>query len=253
MMSFTLPGRVALIALVVFIVGSGDVVRSDPGESKFHEAYFLENAEGDWSGAATLYEEVVGDRQASKALRSGAAARLAACREELACRDFASLMPPDALAYIELNRPGRQIEKLLDQLGLLGEFDHTLEAGQRRLAVSPVLLREGLGLGGIAIAITGFDPQAEKPTGVIVLHPGDLKIIRGLLETGLPAGANVVEPIGGYATFDVEGEALVTLTSRLVIASADRAEIEGVVKRLSGKKMESLASNPAVKDAIKGP
>ena len=252
MTSFTLPGRVALAALVVFVAGAGDVVRSDPGESKFHEAYYLENAEGDWSGAAKLYEQVAGDRKASMTLRAEAAARLAACREEVACRDFARLMPPDALAYVELNHPGRQIEKLLDQLGLLADVNQVFEAGQRRVAVSPTLLREGLGLGGVAVAITGFDPQAQQPSGVVVLHPGDLGVIRGLLETGLPAGANVVEPVGGYATFDVEGEALVTLTSRLVIASTDRAEIEGVVKRLAGKNIESLADNPAMMDMIKG-
>jgi len=194
---------------------------------------------------------VVDDSSADRDLRSRAEARLAACREEIASSDFAKLMPPEAWAYVEIKRPGDQLVKLLDKLGLLAKADQVLAEGERRVAISPTLVKEALGIRGAAVAITGFDMRNQIPHGVLVFHPGDLEIIRALLETGLPIGGEVVEPIGGFPTYNIEGQAFVTLTSKLVIASAHRSQIKGVIDRLNGTKTRSMATNPALAEVIK--
>lgn len=238
--------------LLIGLVGPLSTALADTNEDRYFQAYYLETAKGDWAGAAKLYAKVAEDRKASKSMRDDARARLAACREELASRDFASLMPPNALAYVELNQPGKQVANLLGQLGLLSDGSSKASSnGQRRVSVSPTLIKEVLGLGGVAVAITGFDPEEEKPSGVAILHPGNLEVVRGLLETALPIAAQTVDSIGGFETYNIENEVWVTLTSRLVIASTERSEIEGVIDRLSGKDRESLASNAALAEVRK--
>ena len=107
--------RIAL-GLGIALASSASFAKAG-GEAKFYEAYYLEQVQGDWSAAAKLYEKVASDRRAPEEMRSQAKARLVACREELAAGDFARLMPPDALAYVEVNHPGDQITRLLGSLG----------------------------------------------------------------------------------------------------------------------------------------
>ncbi len=249
-MSALLPRRRTLLALFVAIGLTAVSARADTVQNKFYEAYYAEQAQGDWNLAAKLYETVIGDRHVDDELRAIAKTRLAACREELAGSDFARLMPPDAWAYVELKSPGDQVIKLFDALGLLAGADVVLNKGERRVAISPVLIKEALGIRGAAVAITGFDIQNQRPHGVLVFHPGDLGVIRGLLETGLPVGGSAVEPIGGFPTYNVENEVFVTLTSRLVVASCQRGNIEGVIGRLTGSNKPSMATNPALSEMV---
>ena len=249
-----MSGRVfttrSFLALGVALASFVNVGSAGPPEEQFLRAYYLEHEQQDWVAAAELYQQVAEDKRADKALRAEARAKLESCHEELTARDFARLMPPEALAYVEINRPGEQITRLLGQLGLLAEADQVVQEGRRLVAISPALIDEAIGLGGIAVAVTGFDPRTQTPSGVVVMHPGNLEVIRALIETALPAGGQAVEPIGGYPTYDVEGEALVTLTKRLVIASTERSQIEGVLKRLNGGSKDSLATNAAVADLL---
>ena len=238
-----------VLGLSIALASTTSLAKSD-GKAKFYEAYYLEQVKADWTAAAKLYEKVASDRRAPDEMRSQAKARLVACREELIAGDFARLMPPNALAYIEINRPGEQLTKLLGSLGLIAGADQVVAEGSKRVAISPALIKALLGIRGVAVAITGIDPRNGEPTGVAVLHPGSVEAIRGLLQTGLPAGGTAVAPIGGYATYDIEGEALVTLTSRMVIASRDRSQIEGVVARLTGKDKNSLATNATIAEAL---
>lgn len=245
-MSSSSASRRILLGLVFALSGVANTAHAGSAEKSFHEAYYLEHSHGDLAGAAKLYEKVASDRRTDPELRSKAQARLAAVREELAGADLARLMPPDALAYAELRRPGDRIMSLLGKLGLMAEPGSLPEAGAKRLAISPDLVRELLGIRGLAVAVTGFDPKTQTPSGVVVFNPGNLKAIRGLIATGLPLAGNPVESIGGFPTYDLEGEAIVTLTSRLVIASTDRDQIAGVVRRLNSKKEPSLADSPAL-------
>ena len=245
-------GKRILVGVLVVLLGTSSGVWAGSAEEHFYRGYYLEQAEGDFAAAAELYGQVVADRRADDRLKSQARTRLAACREELACADFAALMPANTLVYVELNRPGDQLVKLLKQLGLLTGDEQPAVEGGKRVGVSPALVEAVLGIRGAAVAMTGVDPFNQDPTGVLVFHPGDLEVIRGLLESGLPVGGQTVEPIAGFETYNIEGEAFVTLTSRLVIASPQRALIEGVVGRLMGKQHDSLATNPELANALKG-
>lgn len=236
-------------ALLV-VLALAPVVRAQSAESKFHRAYFLEHARGELAAAARIYDEVAADRGADAKLRADARTRGQVCHEELASADFAQLMPPHALVYAELNRPGAQLSRLLKLLGLLRE-DDSLAADPERFAISPALVRELLGIRGIGVAVTGFDPAHQAPAGVAILHPGDIGVIRGLIETALPASAELVEPIEGFPTYLIEDEVLVTLTARLVLVSPQRHEIEGVVLRLKGEGDDSLADAPELAEILK--
>jgi hypothetical protein len=243
--------RGAASGLLLLVLGAAPVVQAQSAESKFYRAYFLEHARGDLATAAAIYNEVATDQRADADLKAQARTRGQACEEELASADFARLMPPNALAYVELSRPGGQLSRLLDMLGLLREDGSLVGNPEQRLAISPELIRELLGIRGIAAAVTGFDPAKQMPTGVAILHPGDIDVIRGLIETALPAGGQIVESIEGYPTFNIEGEVFVTLTQRLVVVSTQPQEIEGVICRLKGEEAESLANNVELAEVMR--
>ena len=241
------------------VIGSGlcllllvliPAANAQSSEEKFHRAYYLENEQQDWTAAAKLYNEVAADKRATDELKSKARTHAAICQEEIACVDLTRLMPPSALAYVELGSPGDQLTQLLKMVGLLREDGTLVGDPAQRFAVSPELIKEILGFRGLAIGITGFDPAGEQPAGVAVLHPGNLEVLRGLIETALPAGGIPEQPIEGYPTYSVEDEVLITLTQRLVIVSQQRAEIEGVIARLKGEDKTSLADNPDMAAAL---
>ncbi len=232
--SLTLAGGLALLSMA--LVPAARAQSSDEGA--FYKAYYLEHSQGDLEGALDLYKAVANDRDLPKSLRVQAKQRANACWEELASSDFARLVPEETILYVELNRPGDQLARLLDQLGLL-----TGSEGSGNVAISPLLVDGLLGLRGAAVAITHVDPTGGPPNGVAILHPGDMGVVRGLIETALPAGGIPVDGIGGFPTWRVQDQVLVTMTERLVLASPDRGEIEGVLARLAGKRKGSLAHN----------
>ncbi|GJM25381.1 MAG: hypothetical protein DHS20C16_17960 [Phycisphaerae bacterium] len=222
----------------------------DPTTAAFYKAHYLQQ-QGDLAEAAKLYADVLQAKRIDGEIKNAAQQGLAECREELACADFASLMPEDALAYIEVSRPGKQIGDLLDMLGLLSDGDNSwAKPGERYLAISPVLVNELAGIRGVAVAITGVDPMAQAPAGVAVLHPGSVDAIRGALETALPAAAVSVAPIAGRPTYIIEDKVYVCLTSRLIVVSAQRAQIESVINRLNGTDKKSLANSDAMREVL---
>ncbi len=239
-----------VIASLTWLLAISGIAKGDSTQDKFHRAYYLEHEKGDFAGAAKLYEEVAAGGDSD--LKGQAKDRLQSCREELAAADLAKLMPVHTLAYAELSNPGGQLRRLLDQLGLLAGKSQDAKLGEKgpRVAISPELIDGVLGARGAAVAITGIDPVKQVPTGVLVFHPGNLEVVRGLIETGLPIGGKSAEPINGYATYGIENEVYVTLTSRLVIASSEKSQIQGVLKRLSGEDKNSFATAEGMKDAL---
>lgn len=227
-MSLALPGGAAL---------------AQSAQANFHKAYFLENEQGDVQGAAKLYENVVRDRKAGAELKDDARKRLAICQEEIAVADPVKLMPPETIGYLEINQPGERLSRLLEMLGLLGS--------ENGIGVSPILIKEVLGIKSIAVAVTGFDPQLEMPTGVAVLHPGDVEVMRGLIETALPVAAQPGEKIQGYRTYLVEGKVIVCLTARTIIVSTQREQIEGVLQRITGQQKKSFADSDTMGEVLK--
>lgn len=213
----------------------------------FHRAYYLQNETGDLEAALELYLEVAEDRRAPAELREEALGRAQAIGEDLAASDFTQLVPRDVLLYAELSRPGEQLSLLLDQLGLLGEAG---QPGASAFGISPLLVDGLLGMRGAAIAVTEVDLEGGEPNGVLILHPGDLDVVRGLIETAVPAGGTGAEPIGGHPTWTLDGEVYVTLTSRLMIASPDADQIAQVVERMTGGGGPSLAENDALASVL---
>ncbi|MGD8451134.1 MAG: tetratricopeptide repeat protein [Phycisphaerae bacterium] len=238
-----------LLAGTLAVAASVSGVRADSPQDKFYRAYYLETEKGDLGAAADLYEAVLADRALPDDLRATAKARLAVCREDLVCADFARLMPPNPLGYVEINRPGACLRGLLEKLGLMAEGPGPAAEGQ--IAISPAIIDAVLGMRGAAVAITGFDPAQERPMGVAVFHPGDMELIRGLVETALPAAARPVGAIGGHPTFLVEDMVYITLTPRLIIASDQEAEIEAVIYRMKNPHEASLAANPDLADVLR--
>lgn len=213
----------------------------------FHRAYYLEHEKGDLDAAMELYRDAVKNGSLSSAERAEIQEHLRACAEELAMADLAQLVPSDTIVYAEINDPGAQLEGLMEQLGLLQGTE-----GAGNIAVSPHLLRGVLGLKGAAVAVTRVDPTAGMPGGVLILHPGDMEAVRGLIETALPAGGQAVESIAGQATFLVEDMVYVTMGRRLIVASTERQLIEDVMRRVDGDRSDSLAANPELGRALEG-
>ena len=235
--------RLAAALTAVSLVSSPALALPD-AEEDFYRAYYLEHEKHDLEAAHKLYRKVADDRRADDGLRKKAEQAADGIGEDLASSDFTRLVPRDTLFYAELSRPGEQLSMLLDQLGLLGRVQE-----EGRFGVSPLLVDGMLGMRGAAVAVTSMD-QHGNPSGVLLLHPGELDVIRGLIETALPAAGAPAGEIGGFPTWDIEGEVLVTMTNRLVVASPDKREIEGVLKRMHGKSSDSLAENDALQGVL---
>lgn len=222
-------------------------------QSRFERGYFLQTHERDSAAAAEAFETVVDDGSAPQALRDKARRRLAQCREDLASADLARLMPPDAMAYVEVVDPGRHVDNVLSMLGLSGEFPSTeaspphvvkIEDGiyfPDDFAVSPHLVDEIGKIKGVAAAVTSVNPRGE-PAGVVAIHPGDSGLLRGLLETGVQV-LKPESPIAGFRTYRIEEiDVLITVTRRLFFVARSRAHLEGAVARLTNTDAESLAT-----------
>lgn len=232
-----LAGRAAVLGLVLAPLASAQSADTS-SEATFHKAYYLECEKGDLEGALKIYKHLA-ENGSSKELRQAAKERGTAVWEELASSDFARLVPEDTIVYVEINNPGEQLSSLLGQLGLLQGSE-----GSGNVAISPRLIDGLLGVRGAAIALTHVDPTGGMPDGVAILHPGDMDIVAGLLETALPAAGQPVDPIGGYATYQIEGMVYVTMTERLVLAALNPDQIVGVLKRIENGGQKSLANNP---------
>ncbi|MEM9382796.1 MAG: tetratricopeptide repeat protein [Planctomycetota bacterium] len=239
------PLLVRGVAAVSLTALAGTAFALPQDQDSFFRAYYLEHEAGDLSGALELYRAAAADRKLSKDDRARAARYASACEEELAARDLARLVPEDTILYVEFNEPGDQLGRLLDQLGLLQGSEH---AGG--IAVSPSLLEGTLGLRGAAVAVTRIDPTGGMPGGVLILHPGDMHAVRGMIETALPAGGAPMEDIGGHPTYSVEGMAFVTIADRMIVASTERELIEGVLGRVHGDTDDSLAEHPDLESSM---
>ena len=243
---------------VLFALSSGPLaVGAAVGEEEgLFKAYFLEHEEGEYSQAKALYDKVLASR-ASATVSRAARAGSARCRDHLAAEDFATLMPPDALVYVELNRPGDALEKLAEMLGLTAESMQELLAERpgtasqsmvripSEVAISPAIFDHFNQFGGAAIAITNIDFEGGPPEGVLVLHHGDVNLMKGILETAFQF-APTAEKIADMPTFGIQapevGEVVGVLTESLLIVGTGRGEVEGAVGRLVGTRRESLCA-----------
>jgi len=246
-----------LLALTI-LVGAAQPAAAmmESPERILHRAYFAEYAVEDCGEALALY------RRATQSGLPDDLQRIAEtgaerCRDRLAAADFSTLMPPDVLAYAELRRPGELLKALSDMLGLTPASMRALLDQRRdanagtmvhvpqRLALSPSLIDAFSQFGGAAICLTemNFSNHQPQPRGVIVIHHGDHKLMKGIIETafqfaptgekiaGLPTLASPVPQLGGVAG---------VLTEGLFVLGNDRTLVEGCIARLTGRVKDTL-------------
>ena len=239
-----------LLALVVLSAAAG-VARAEGAESQFQRAFYLEVHQNDLAGAAAVYEKVAANAEAPDKLRAEATTRLAGIREDLASADFARLMPPAVIAYAELDDPGEHVERLLKMMGLLGPApEGTADIKPFKLGgglvlpadftISPALVNELKKLRGAAIGLTGLDEKG-RPSGLVVVHPGNSDLVRGLIETAVQL-LEPGQPIDGFKTYRAFDWGWVMITNRLALAADSREELASAARRLRDPSAPSLAS-----------
>jgi len=250
-MSLRRIGLALLASLVSFapaFAAHARVARAQDPESLFHRAYFLEKERGELQEALQLYQRVVSAREASAALQSEAKARAAGLQEDLASLDLARLMPPETIFYAESNQPGQALAQVLEQLGLAGSFEEA--AAKQGFAIRPELVQSLIGIRGLAVAVTRLPLGGGTPGGVLVLHPGELETVRGLLESALLAQGTPEEAIEGVPAFALEGQVHVAVSRRLVVASDRREDVAAVLRRMAGKEEASMLGSAALREPL---
>jgi hypothetical protein len=222
-------------------------------QAEFQRGFYLQTHEHDAKGAAAAYEKVVADGNAPQGLRDEANARLAQVREDMALVSFAALMPPDVMAYAELDQPGEHIERILKMVGLVRSPGEEVPTGEpvqlgkglvlpADFTISPALVGELKKLRGAAIGVTAISDRGI-PAGLAVVHPGDCDLLRGAIETAVQI-LEPGEPVEGFKTYRVPEIGWVMLTARLVVASDSREQLAAAVQRLRNPESDSLAKRP---------
>lgn len=255
-----------LLGLVLVVgLGAAPVWAARPTEpAELYKAYFLEHREKDCAAAEKLYQSVL-KSDVPREIKVIAQAGANRCRDSLAAENFASLMPEATIFYAELKRPGQVLEDLCRMLGIAGKDMQQLLTARPsaessapfylpdEIAISPALFEAFKGFGGLAVAITDFDPSEDKPPkGVMVIHHGDSDLLRGLLETAFQFSPTA-EKIADLPTFSAPapdiGKVVGVLTDGLFIVGTSHEEVEGVVGRLLKPGSASLGSSAGLKQS----
>lgn len=255
----------ALMLLVGVAVNPGPVWAALGDPPDLYKAFYLEQAAKDPASAKALYDKLLATGLPAD-LRQVAQAGADRCRDHLAARNFASLMPENTLVYVELNRPGRWLEQLAGALGLTtkdmrGVLDSRPSVSSKapfhvpqEVAISPALFEALQRFGGMAVALTSFDPDGGPPAGVLVAHHGDMLWAKGLLETAFQF-APTAEKIAEFPTFAAElpeGRHITgVLTEGLFIVGTSRDLVEGAVNRLIGSGSASLGNREDLAGVLK--
>jgi hypothetical protein len=230
--------------LAILVIGSAPLlaVAQSGNQSELYKAYYLEKEAKDYAAARALYDKVASSK-ANSEVAASAKAGADRCRDQLAGQNFATLMPPDALAYFEISRPGQILEKLADMLGLTTKDMQQILANRPskassapfhipdQVAISPALFEVLGSFGGAGVALTNFDPNnGGPPSGVMVIHHGDATLLKGLLRD-LFQFSPTAEKISDMPTFAVRrpdvGEITGVLTRSLLIVGTSRDLVEG--------------------------
>jgi hypothetical protein len=89
--------------------------------------------------------------------------------------------------------------------------------------------------------VTAIDPRGDGD-GIVVVHPGDADLLRGLIETAVQC-LEPTEPIEGFRTYRIEREAWLTVTARMLFVSRSREQLAGAIGRLKNPAAASLATS----------
>ena len=258
-------GATSLICLVVissgWLVTPLDAQRNRDSQStrnaeyEYYRAHYLQHEQHDLQAAREGYEKALKMRP-GRPLQQLIEENLKSLQEDLAVADFAQLMPADSMLYVEIDSPGKHLEQLAALIGIDGnapadpnpvvlEIEDGL-AISSDFRLSPALTRELSKIRGGAVAVSDLD-QRGVPQFVAVFHPGDSDLLAGLLDTGIQLIPND-DQIGGFPTFQIEGEVWLVKTHRLLIASTDREQVSAAIERMA-KSGDSLAGQPQFEEA----
>ncbi|MFO0900948.1 MAG: hypothetical protein U0836_26265 [Pirellulales bacterium] len=248
------------LGLAALIAAPRAVAQEPPAAPSFERGFFLQQHQGNLQAAAAAYEQALADGNLSAELRREAERRLAECREDLAAADLARLMPAGALVYAELSRPGDHLARLASMAGLARGGENDTKAGgskpgdavplgpglvlPRDFAISPALFDSLKPVRGVAVAMTSL-PRHGPPGGLVVIHPGDASLLRGIVET-VAQFLEPQEPIAGHKIYRLgpggRDQAWLAVTTRLLVLSFDRDQLAGALERLGASTSESLAT-----------
>lgn len=251
-------------AVSTLLISSAAFGQSE-SQPDLYKAYYLERQANDFPAAMALYRKVL-DGGATDEVKRAARSGADRCRDALAAADFAVIMPPDAIGYVALNRPGRLAEQLAEMVGLTTDDMQSLLAVRPsrnsgklayippKIAVSPAVFEHFSMFGGVAAAITDFDPQGgHPPAGVLVIHHGDMVMLKGVIETAFQF-APTAEKVRDMPTFGADvpelGRVTGVLTESLFIVGTSAELVQGVVDRLIGARDDGLGAREDVRDAL---
>lgn len=172
--------------------------------------------------------------------------------------DLAALLPPDAIAYVELRQPGQHVARILEAAGLVGHAGPVGPESREKDTVSPFLVSPRLlealkSVEGAALAVTDFDPRRGEPQGVLVVDPGSADLVYGLIETALSGASaagevRTAEPVERHAAFETP-VGLVCLTPQYIVLGSTRDLVAAALARANDSAAPSLASDAGFREA----
>ncbi len=228
-------GRCILITLILTIITPQPFLQAQSLQVSMQEGLYSEEIEGDLTKAISIYKEIISkSNETQKATTAQAMYRLGLCyskqgQEQLAQQTFAKLinsfpeqieivnnaqllydssyifdpaelMPPNTIAYVELGRPGDQIETLVkmfkdtpfeNPLAVLGGAQdpstQQMNPGNIINALfNPSMLTEFKKVRGIAFGVIDIVNESPDDDNVLlIIQPGKSDILKGLILTGL--------------------------------------------------------------------
>lgn len=246
-------GFLTVLTAALVLTSGGQSGHAADGTQAFRRGYYLQMHEQDPKAAIDAFEAALDDPDLPEELKHETRTRLVACREDLRAADMANLMPPEVIGYVEIQKPGPHLMRIAEMLSILpsDEGDAAVTesmplapglAVPGRPTISPALL-EAIGeIHGVAFAVTSFDPR-RGPGGVMVIHPGESKLLRGVLESSVQLAESIEHPRGDRM-WRFQNQAWIAQTARLFLVASTQTELEAALGRLRGEG-ENLAEQPA--------
>ena len=109
-----------VLAMLTASVGFAQQRGQTRAEGEFYRGYYLQHESHQVAEAIKAYKHSI-ELGANAKTRAAVDAEMAVLQEELATTDFASVMPPNAIAYVEISNPAAHAEKIARVMGLVGK------------------------------------------------------------------------------------------------------------------------------------
>jgi len=272
------------IMTIVFLFTFGllnTVAAAKPASVMLREGLYAEEVEGDIDAAIKIYEQIIQDSSASRKNVAQALYRQGMCYlkkkdeqkakavfgkllakysdqteiierakpylDDLMNYDPAELMPPETLIYVELGRPGKQIETILNMLkgtflenplavigGPGGPAGPDGKSAEDMLAalLNPSMMAEFKKIRGMAVGITAI--RGNNPAGVAVLYTAKSDELRGIILVGLGIAGQRGEPIQGMESLNIQNKVSVAYDDKVIIIAQPAEQLEWCVKQYKG-------------------